>query len=199
MAKGLLSAAPSCAYAPGLADCAPITVKLIPHEPQPKVTFLAYVRFRPIAVISLSSIASVEGPKGSKVRMLALMLVGALLAGQAEGSPPTSAAVLRYNQGVSVCTVNADADGQQCLADLLEPSDAELKGVYAAALVVAEAQGRADELRHVQTEWLQFVEAQCAYELAQFRGGTGYWSVGYICRIKRNAQRIDDLGQRLNQ
>ena len=107
--------------------------------------------------------------------------------------------VQRYKQDMAVCTQKSDMDGQQCLADLLEPSEIELDLAYKAALKKAKAQARVVELKTAQSAWSKYASAQCDFEHAQFRGGTAYHSVGYICRIRLNAERIDQLSRGANQ
>ncbi len=99
----------------------------------------------------------------------------------------------RYGVKVAVCTSMPDIDMQQCLAGLLEPVEAEQQRAHEAALKVASGQGRAAELRKAEAEWRKFVDAQCAFERAQFSGGTGAWSTLYICVIERKARRVDEL------
>jgi uncharacterized protein YecT (DUF1311 family) len=126
--------------------------------------------------------------------LVAVVVVAVLPVVAASASVPSTAAE-DYDQKVAVCTAKSDIDGQQCLAELLKPVADQLGRTYKSALEVATIQERAAELRQAQAEWAKFVDAQCKFDLAQFRGGTGYWSVGYICRIKRTAARIDDLSR----
>jgi len=104
-----------------------------------------------------------------------------------------NAATEEYGQKIVACTAKADVDGEQCLAELLAPVSEQLNRTFEAALVVAANESRLVELRQAQASWTKFVDAQCDFDMAQFRDGTGRWSVGYICRIERTATRIDEL------
>ena len=110
-----------------------------------------------------------------------------------------STAAEEYGQKIAVCTAKADIDGQQCLAELLAPVSEQLNRTLEAALVVAANEKRSAELRQAQASWVKFVDAQCDFDIAQYRDGTGHWSVGYICRIERTAIRIDELNHTAGQ
>lgn len=127
------------------------------------------------------------------------ILAGMFLPLAAAGDPAPGGAAGQYGRSVAACTALSDMDGQQCLAGLLEPIDGQLTRSYESALEAAAAQGRAAELREAQAKWQSFVDAQCGFERAQFRGGTGYWSAFYICHIRHAAARIDDLDRAIGQ
>ena len=157
------------------------------------------VRLRPIANIKRISLFLRCDLRRVGVKQLVAMVLAAFLPVAAASASVPSAAADEYGKKVAICTAKTDIDGQQCLAGLLTPVADQVKRTYKEALVRATMHERAAELRNAQAAWAKFVDAQCEFDLAQFRGGTGYWSVGYICRIERTAARIDDLSRGAGQ
>lgn len=111
------------------------------------------------------------------MRHVRLVILGAWCAPIAASASTPTTAVRGYGAKVAACTNRADVDMRQCLARLLKPVDAEHQRAFQSALTVASEQGRAGELRQAEAEWRKFMGAQCAFERAQFRGGTGAWVV----------------------
>lgn len=133
------------------------------------------------------------------MQYITLALFGAVLAfPPASGSTPT-AAVQRYDASITACTSMADMDMQQCLAPLLQSVEAEHRQTYRSAIKATSVTGRAAELRKAEAAWRKFVGAQCAFDSSQFSGGTGFWPAAYICKIKREAIRIDELSRGLSR
>jgi uncharacterized protein YecT (DUF1311 family) len=119
--------------------------------------------------------------------------VVAILASVFAERSASDGAAERYGLKTAACTHLPDMDMQQCLSSLSAAAHAEQIGAYRSALAAASAQGRGAELRKTQASWRKFVDLQCAFEQAQFRGGTGYWSALYLCEVRSTAARIEEL------
>lgn len=127
------------------------------------------------------------------VKQLVAVVVAMFLPFVAATAATPGTAAEEYGQTIAACTAKSDTDAQICLADMIKPVADQLKRTFDYALKVATDEERAAELYEAQVAWTKFSDAQCAFEVAKFQGGTGYWSVGYICRIERTATRIDEL------